>query len=110
MGKQLVRNAKGQVVSGVIDPKTHWPKGTSGNPKGRPLETHLKAFIKRAKREERFAEEVVKVALDSRHPAWKAAASMLLDRVDGAVAKKLELEGELPLKVVLRGDRGGEES
>jgi hypothetical protein len=39
------------------------------------------------------------------HPAWRAAIAMVLERVDGAVPKTLRIEGELPLKVTIRGDR-----
>lgn len=46
-----------------------------------------------------------RVALDPSHPHWATALKTAYERVDGSVPKKLEISGELPLKVVVRGDR-----
>lgn len=61
----------------------------------------------RRPRYEQLMQALADVAQDPSHPAWPKAMAMVLERTDGAVAKTLKIEGELPLKVVVRGERDG---
>lgn len=98
---------KGTAGGGGLE--TRWKPGQSGN--GRLLEAALKRLLSqvepgsRETRYEAVMRTLATVAADERHPAWPKAVQMVLDRTDGAVAKTLRIEGELPLKVVVRGDR-----
>lgn len=90
-----------------------WLPGQSGNPKGRRAEAHLKARLEMAAEHappgmtalQAVMNSLAVVAQNPSHPAWKAAVAMVLERVDGSVPKTLTIQGELPLKVVVRGDR-----
>jgi len=106
VAKDEQRDSKGRFLPGVKPAAGKpWQPGQSGNPNGRRMESALKRRLQRASTLEKAVGTIITVATDTRHPSWAKAMGMLLDRVDGSVAKKLEIEGELPLKVTVRGSR-----
>ena len=107
------RDALGRILPGSAPPAHAWKPGQSGNPNGRGLEAELKRMLE-TEASERFpgltkrqaiAHAALQVAQDPNHPAFGVAQKLVWERADGAVAKTLRIEGELPLKVVVRGDR-----
>lgn len=107
------RDEQGRLVKGTAPPPGAWKPGQSGNPNGRGLEAELKRMLE-TEASERFpgltkrqaiAHAALIVAQDPMHPAFGVAQKLVWERADGAVPKKLEISGDLPLKVVVRGDR-----
>ena len=74
-----------------------WKKGESGNPKGRPKGMNVTARLKRILDEnegqvsEALAKAIIKAALKGDHKF----VTTILDRVEGKVTDKLELDGQM---------------
>ena len=82
--------------------KYQWKKGKSGNPKGRPIKNlSLVSLVK--ERLENHPEEAraIAVALISMAKGKDMRAiEELLNRIDGRVAEKHQIEGSLPIKLL----------
>jgi Family of unknown function (DUF5681) len=80
---------------------SRWVKGQSGNRRGRPrrgaaVAEYLRHELKRITGEDNKstrAEELARVLIDLAIGGDVAAAKLIIDRVDGAVAQPLQLTG-----------------
>lgn len=107
------RDAMGRLLPGTVSPGKPFLPGQSGNPNGRGLEWALKRMLETEASErhpglsrlQAIALTAARVAEQPEHPAWGVAQKLVWERNDGSVAKTLKIEGELPLKVTIRGDR-----
>ena len=79
-----------------------WKKGQSGNPDGRPtgsisLVESLKAYLRRNPQK---LEEIVIALVKEGRLGNIVATKEMLDRIDGKVAERHKIEGELPIKLI----------
>lgn len=97
MTTQTLRNTEYK-VGNKKPPHPPWKPGESGNPNGRP-KTSLTSILRECLEEvdgdgkttkERIVERLVKLADD---PKGLPAIQEILDRIDGKVADKLQLQG-----------------
>ena len=79
-----------------------WKPGESGNPKGRPIgiispTEQLKAYLRRAPGE---VVAIIEAWIKEGKAGNIQAIKELLDRVDGKVVERHQVEGELPIKLL----------
>lgn len=81
-----------------------WKKGQSGNPKGRPKGTlSLTSQLKKYLEADPLRVESLVVALyDMALTGNYQAMNEIFNRVDGKVAERHQLEGQLPIKLVFQ--------
>lgn len=82
--------------------KPPWKPGESGNPKGRPvgsisLVERLKAYLRRHPDE---LERIVVALVAEGKLGNIVATKEMLDRLDGKVAERHRIEGELPIRLI----------
>jgi len=82
--------------------KYRWPKGTSGNPDGRPtgsisLVEQLKVYLRQHPED---VEAIVVALIKQGKLGNTVATKEMLDRIDGKVAETHKIEGELPITLL----------
>jgi len=82
-----------------------WEPGESGNPKGRPVGSvsileRLKAYLRRHPEDaDSIARELVELG-KTKNMNQLSAIKEIMDRIDGKVIEKHQIEGELPIKLL----------
>lgn len=82
--------------------KFQWKKGQTGNPEGRPtgsisITETLKKFLRR---NPQALEDIVIALIEEGRLGNMTATKEMLERIDGKVAERHTIEGELPIKLL----------
>jgi len=81
-----------------------WRKGVSGNPAGRPrkqltITSRLREYLEKHPLE---LDKIIRAFVATCQRGETQAIRELLDRLEGKVAEKHEIEGQLPIKLVFQ--------